>query len=261
MACRLCGGKDLHLYYRQGSEGEFLFYKCDRCGLVNLDLRGLDLIEHQEKYATEYGDPDDPFIDRGSFASGRFIRRHLRRPGRFLDVGCGNGALMATIRKEGWEVKGLELSGFLAQNVRQRLGIEVEVADFLKWTPSDGKFDLVSLRHVLEHLPDSIEAMKRINHLLNPGGYALLEFPNIEGISFRLKRLLERSGLRKKKYSPDWRPGHCNEFSRKSFNVLAEKTGFSVIVWETYAYSPIKNFFYNRVRVGTKARVLVRKLL
>lgn len=257
--CRLCDGGRLRPYYRQGNAGQFVFYKCRDCGLVNLDLAGLNVTEHQEKYATEYPDPDDPHINRGSFASWRFLRKHLRTPGSFLDVGCGNGALLKSAREEGWTVKGLELSPFLAEQVRERLGIEVEAADFLEYDLPGERFDLVSLRHVLEHLPDSKKAMGKINHLLKPGGYALLEFPNIEGISFRTRRGLEKAGLHRKRYPADYRPGHCNEFSRKSFARLAGQTGFRVVVWETYGYSPIKNFLYNRIPVGTKARVLVRK--
>lgn len=261
MRCRLCGGGDLYPYYAQGNSRQFIFYKCRGCGLVNLDLRGLNVVEHQEKYATEYHDPHDPHINRGSFASWKFLRKRLSTPGRFLDVGCGNGALLMSAREEGWTVRGLELSPFLAAKVKERLGIDVDVADFLAYDLSGERFDLVSLRHVLEHLPDSMTAMRKINRLLKPGGHALLEFPNIEGISFKAKRLLEKLGLHAKRYAPDYRPGHCNEFSRGAFEFLARETGFTVVVWETYAYSPVKNFLYNRFAIGTKARVLVRKTM
>ena len=260
MRCRLCNNNNLSLYYTQGGSDQFHFYKCHTCQLVNLDLSGLNYLEHQEKYAMEYPDPYDPFVNRGSFASHRFIRKNLPSPGRFLDVGCGNGALLAATREDGWEVKGLELSGYLAENVREQLKIEVEVADFLTYELSDGQFDLVTLRHVLEHLPDSLEAMEKINRLLKIGGSALLEFPNIEGVSFKVKRFLEKNNIRKKSYPKEWQPGHCNEFSRESFAFLAKETGFEVMVWETYAYSPLKNLVYNRIPIGTKARVLVRKV-
>lgn len=259
MQCRLCGGHNLRPYYAQGNARQFIFYKCRNCGLVNLDLEGLNVVEHQEKYATEYSDPTDPHINRGAFASWRFLRKHLKESGSFLDVGCGNGALLNSAREEGWRVKGLELSPFLAAQVKERLGIDVEVADFLAYDLPGEQFDLVSLRHVLEHLPDSRSAMRKINGLLKPGGYALLEFPNIEGISFRTRRGMERIGLHRKTYASTYRPGHCNEFSRESFAYLARQTGFTVVVWETYTYSPVKNFLYNKIPVGTKARVLVRK--
>ena len=156
-------------------------------------------------------------------------------------------------------MKGLELSPFLAENVGLHLGIDVDVADFHLYESHGEQYDLVTLRHVLEHLPDSRAAMRKINSLLKPGGHALLEFPNIEGVSFRTKRLLEGFGLYTKTYGPEYRPGHCNEFSRRSFEILARETGFQLIVWETYTYSRLKNFLYNHIPIGTKARVLVKK--
>lgn len=259
MRCRLCGSDDLTLYYTQGNADQFRFYRCGKCTLVNLDLEGLNHLESQEKYATEYPDPADPHVNRGSFASYEFIRKHLTTPGRFLDVGCGNGALLARAKEDGWDVHGLELSSFLAGKVRERLGIEVDVADFLEYEAAAGQFDLVSLRHVLEHLPDSKLALSSINRLLVPGGHALLEFPNIEGISFRMRRALQRSGLHRKTYAPDYQPGHSNEFNRASFSWLLGITGFELVVWETYTYTSIKNFLYNHIPVGTKARALIRK--
>lgn len=259
MNCRLCGGSNLSLHYTQGNANQFQFYKCADCKLVNLDLAGLNHLENQEKYATEYPDPHDEHVNRGSFASYTFLQKHLKDRGRFLDVGCGNGALLARAREDGWSVHGLELSPFLAQQVTEHLGIEVDVADFLSYALPTDPFNLVALRHVLEHLPDSKRALNSINRLLVPGGHALLEFPNIEGISFKTRRLLQRTGLHRKTYAPDYQPGHSNEFSKASFSFLLEQTGFELIVWETYTYTPVKNFLYNHIPVGTKARTLIRK--
>jgi len=247
------------LFYTQGNSDQYRFYRCENCGLVNLDLSGLDHRENQEKYAREYPNPHDPRVNRGPFGSYAFIEKMLPAKGRFLDVGCGNGALLARARDSGWDVRGLELSPFLADQVEQHLRIEVEVADFMSYEPTGRQFDLVSLRHVLEHLPDSNRALRSIARLLKSGGHALLEFPNIDGLSFRLRRARQRLGWRKR-YAADYRPGHCNEFSRSSFEFLLGRTGFELVVWQTYTYRPFKNFLYNHIHIGTKARALIRKV-
>src|SRR5690606_3259015 len=54
--CRLCFGGRLELYYRQGNDGQFRFFKCTDCGLVNLDLSArMD----QTQYVDEWIDPTD----------------------------------------------------------------------------------------------------------------------------------------------------------------------------------------------------------
>jgi SAM-dependent methyltransferase len=178
-----------------------------------------------------------------------------------LDIGCRNAGLLFFARNDGWQVRGLELSAATAKSIRADTGIDVAVGDFLSYEGNDaGTYDVVVLRHVLEHLPDSILAMEQIGRLLKPNGQALLEFPNTASAAYLVKRFLKNRGLRNKKYSKEWRPGHCNEFCRKAFIFLLEKTGFELVDWHTYSNKPVTNFFYRLVPIGSKARALVRKV-
>jgi 2-polyprenyl-3-methyl-5-hydroxy-6-metoxy-1,4-benzoquinol methylase len=259
MNCRLCNGTELRLYYTQGNKNEFRYYKCDACELVNLDISGLNTSSNQEKYAQSFPDPLPDRSNLGAVRTFQFIKKHIPRAGDFLDIGCGNGALLARAKKYGWKVHGLELSSFLAEKIKETIDIEVDVINFLEFENTHRKYDLVSLRHVLEHLPDSVLAMQRIHSLLKPSGMAILEFPNIEGFTFRLKRWMTSVGIYHKKYSPNYAPGHCNEFSKKSFEYLASHTGFDIVRWETYSSKGFMNYFYSLFNIGIKARVLIRK--
>lgn len=258
-SCRLCGHSPLKGFYTQGNRDEFVFRRCPNCGLVNYDLEGgLD----QVKYAAEFIDPFDEHHPKNiaQTVTHRFLRSRVPIPGKLLEIGCGNGRLLCLARRDGWDVRGLELSQFLADSVRARLGIGVEVADYLDYAPEEGgKFDLVILRHVLEHLIDPKRAMAGISALLADGGSALLEFPNIDGLDCRLKRWFRRTGLHRKKYPDTWRPGHCNEYCRRSFEYLLGETGFKLAVWETCSYRPVSNFLFNRLHIGNKARVIIRR--
>lgn len=260
-ACRLCGGHDLYLYYTLGNDHQFRYFKCNHCALVNYDLiGGLD----QAQYTTIFYDPTDgkqkKNLDKDQ--SFRFIQKAIKKPGSLLDIGCGTGRLLYLAKQAGWQAKGLELSAEMAEFVRERIGIEVQVADFLQMAPDRddlGRYDLVVLRHVLEHLPDSVLAMEKISALLKPDGYLLLEMPNIEGLSKKWSRALVNLGLHKRRFSADFRAGHCNEFSLKSMRFLARRTGFVLLRWQTYSMKRIPNWFYNRVHVGNKARALLRR--
>ncbi len=116
------------------------------------------------------------------------------------------------------------------------------------------------LRLVLEHLPDSAAAMKAIGSLLKDSGHGVLEFPNIDSPDMKYKRWAHRTGLHRRRYRKGYRPGHCNEFCRESFEFLLKKTGYSLVVWETYSIKPLFNWLFNRWHVGSKARAIIRKV-
>jgi SAM-dependent methyltransferase len=111
---------------------------------------------------------------------------------------------------------------------------------------------------VLEHLPDSRLALQKIRALLRPGGHALFEMPNIEGWDKRIKRSLVNAGWHKRTYAQDFIAGHCNEFSRRSFEYLLDATGFRLVRWETYSNKPLGNWLLNLAPIGNKARALVQ---
>ena len=260
--CRLCGSRNLRLFYTQGNDGEFRYYRCADCKLVNYDLSGgLD----QDKYAEEFPDPLVPGLakNRAQTATYRFLRRHLAPPGRLLEIGCGNGRLLHLARQDGWTVSGLELSAFMAESVTKHLGIPVLLANIdepgLAERLGPGSFDVIALRHVLEHLPDPKAVMALFRALLAPHGHVVLEFPNIAGLALRGQRALQRAGLHRKTYPPNYHPGHCNEYCRESFQHLVDHTGFELLAWETYSRAPLRNWLINRLALGIKARTLIWK--
>lgn len=258
MQCRICSSNNLKLYYTQGHEHEYKFYQCQNCKLVNIDLSNLFMADHQEKYAIGLQDPKDKNKNIGAILSVEYINKNLKDKGRLLDIGCGNGALLLYARESGWEVEGSELIEEIAITIEKELGISVKVGNFMDGYDNSVQYDLVTFRHVLEHIPDSIVVMEEIKRLLVPRGYAMLEFPNIEALSLKYRRLLSTLGF-KKKYAKDYQPGHCNEFCYESFSYLCEISGFELLDWQTYSFSNLKNAIYKVFNTSTKVRVLIRK--
>ena len=260
MKCRLCGNDKLKLYYTQGNNDEYLFYKCNVCKLINYDLNGgLDQVKYGNTYIDPYDEKNKMNITQTKTYN--FIKSHLKLKGKIIDIGCGNGRLLYLFKNDGWDVKGLELSPLLTKSVKDTLNIDVEVANFLNYNYiNKDKFDVVVLRHVIEHLPDPILALTQINLILKKDSYAVLEFPNIDGLDLKFKRLIQRCNIYKKKYGENYKPGHCNEYSKQSFEYLALKMGFKVIVWETYSHKPLSDLIYNRIKVGNKARAIIKKV-
>jgi 2-polyprenyl-3-methyl-5-hydroxy-6-metoxy-1,4-benzoquinol methylase len=257
MNCKLCGATDLPLFYTQGNQRQFNFYRCPKCRLVVYDTRaGVN----QEKYILTRVDPRAPTRqNRGHRQTYAFIKRHMPRPGRMLDLGCGDATTLWMAREDGWEVKGIELFPEHTQLVHDTLGLDVQTSDIGSYDGEQETWDCVILTHVLEHLPDPVAALRKIRTLLRPGGIGVLEFPNIDALDARLRRLLDRLGLHRRFYSPTYVPGHVQEFCRTSFAFAARQAGLVVDRWETYSIQPLQYAFFRTIPIGNKARVLVRR--
>ena len=257
MNCKLCGATDLPLFYTQGDRRQYRFHRCPVCRLVVYDTRtGVN----QEKYIFSTVDPEAPTRqNRGHRQTYAFIRRFARPPGRMLDLGCGDGTVLWLARKDGWEVQGVELFPEQTSLVREKLGLEVETSDIMSYDVRRASCDVVVLTHVLEHLPDPLATLEKIRGLLKPGGIGVLEFPNIDALDARLRRLLDRLHLHRRHYPPTYAPGHVQEFCRASFAFACGKTGLALERWETYAINPVQYWLFRHVPLGNKARVLVRR--
>ena len=257
MTCKLCGSPKLRLFYTQGDQHQFKFYRCHKCRLVVYDTRtGIN----QEKYILTRVDPRaNTRQNRGHRQTYGFIKRHAPRPGRMLDLGCGDGTVLWLAREDGWQVHGVELFPEHATLVRETLGFEVDASDIAAYQGVNEAWDCVVLTHVLEHLPDPVGALKKIRALLKPGGIAVLEFPNIDAFDARLRRLLERLHIHRRAYAPTYAPGHVQEFCRGSFEYAARQAGLVLERWETYSINPIQDALFRILPIGNKARVLVRR--
>lgn len=257
MVCKLCGSSELKLFYTQGDQRQFKFYRCTNCHLVLYDIStGVN----QEKYILTRVDPRaHTRQNRGHRQTYAFIKRHTTRSGRMLDLGCGDGTVLWLAREDGWQVQGVELFPEHAKLVRETLGFPVDVSDITAYQGVNEAWDCVVLTHVLEHLPDPVGALIKIRELLIPGGAGVLEFPNIDALDARLRRLLERLHIHRRRYAPTYVPGHVQEFCRASFEFAARQAGLTLEVWETYSINPVQYALFRNLPIGNKARVLVRR--
>jgi len=257
MVCKLCGSTDLKLFYTQGDQRQFKFYRCKNCTLVLYDTTtGVN----QEKYILTRVDPRaNTRQNRGHRQTYAFIKRHTTRSGRMLDLGCGDGTVLWLAREDGWQVRGVELFPEHATLVHESLGFEVDVSDITAYQGVKEAWDCVVLTHVLEHLPDPVGALIKIRGLLKPGGVGVLEFPNIDALDARLRRALDRLRLHRRRYAHAYVPGHVQEFCRASFEFAARQAGLVLEVWETYSINPVQYALFRNLPIGNKARVLVRR--
>jgi len=98
---------------------------------------------------------------------------------RLLDVGSGPGFfLLHGVERGTWTVRGLEPSSQAAAYSRG-LGLEITQAFLNDQTAATlGRFDVVHMNEVLEHVPDPRQVLRAVDGLLEPGGLVALMVPN-----------------------------------------------------------------------------------
>ena len=82
------------------------------------------------------------------------------------------------MRKKGFSTHGVEANEPYAQFSIEYLDLPVSITPFSKFTP-EREFDLITMFHVLEHLEHPIRDLSHLGNLLKPGGYFVIEVPNI----------------------------------------------------------------------------------
>jgi 2-polyprenyl-3-methyl-5-hydroxy-6-metoxy-1,4-benzoquinol methylase len=150
------------------------------------------------------------------------FEKHIKTKNRrILDIGCGPGFFLKVGKELGWNTVGLEPSPKAAK-FAQSQGLTVENCSFnSKNSKHLGKFDVVYMHGVLEHLPNPKETISLCYDLLNSGGILFTSVANdYNKLQMILKEYCE--------YSSWWAipPEHINYFSKKSLESLLKSCRF-----------------------------------
>lgn len=234
-SCPLCSSEkiSIHLnsrdYFLTGEP--FALFKCSSCGFVFTQ----DYPEEHEtgKYyeSEEYlshNDNPNGFSDRiYRLVRSIMLRRKLRmvqkitglKKGTILDFGSGSGHFAHTMKKAGWQVKGIEINANARNSSASKHGIEIldpKQISALK----NASFDCVTLWHVLEHFHEPFEYFGEIMRLLKPGGICITALPNCSSYDAR-------------HYREFWAaydvPRHLWHFTPSTFAIFSGKTGFQTV--------------------------------
>jgi SAM-dependent methyltransferase len=138
--------------------------------------------------------------------------------GRLLDVGCGNGLFLKKMRDLGWQVAGVEPDPKAVQVARNQHGLQVSQGMLMDAGLQENSFDVVTMSHVIEHVPDPIELLRACHRVLKPGGKLVAVTPNIQSLG---QNWFGESCLA---LDP---PRHLYLFSSKSFERCAQQSGFT----------------------------------
>lgn len=187
--CPLCKSQTNRPFARLESFGYPLSYlQCKNCGFVFQDpdsTQAFDPSFYTETYRKIYqasAEPTAKDLRQQELRAAdklAFLKAEGLNPSRILDIGASSGLLLATLRDGlNAQVLGVEPGdAYRAAAAERGIEMKASVEDLLASRPE--RFDLVTLMHVLEHLPQPRASLAQIlDELLNPQGYILVEVPN-----------------------------------------------------------------------------------
>ncbi len=105
--------------------------------------------------------------------------------GSLLDLGCGNGSFLKRAKEMGWDAFGCE-PDLHAVEVCRGEGLDVVHGDVFNEKLNGRQFDVVTVSHVIEHVPDIHSALSRIHSIVKPGGMVWFALPNPNSVTIRL---------------------------------------------------------------------------
>jgi ubiquinone/menaquinone biosynthesis C-methylase UbiE len=107
-------------------------------------------------------------------------RRHGRRGGALLEVGCGLGHLVGQL-EDSFRTAAVDVNRHALQQARvvaPHTQLEVASAEHLPF--SRGSFEVIIIKHIIEHLPAPELAIAELGRVLRPGGLLLFSTPNLD---------------------------------------------------------------------------------
>lgn len=196
--------------------------KCVKCGMVYLNPLMSD-----EEYEVFYNnDEQKKFvstmtkesemsyqkkISKDDEARAKLVLEFVGSSDSILDVGIGFSNFVGLMRN----AVGIDISKPRVADANAR-GLDVKLCSIEDWNKRE---DVVTMFHVLEHIPEPYAFLKEAHRVLNKGGKLVIEVPSHGDI-------LTNLGAYKDFY---FQNAHCSYFSLKTLKRLVESSGFNVV--------------------------------
>ena len=234
--CLLCGVDQTRL--RATIDG-WRVVRCRRCGLAYLNPRPAEpaALYSEAYFCSEQCQAGVVEAEKGIVERTEDIVgiERFKKSGALLDIGCATGHLLASAKRRGWEVTGIEFSEWAARVAKEQSGLEVLVGAMHSLALPEKRFDVITIYHTLEHLLDSLEALKHAFRWMKDDGLLVIRLPNLRSLDAWY-------------YEDQWEgwkvPFHLYHFSPKTLKRVLGMAGFHVKQFEF----PLSPLFVNAVR-------------
>ena len=254
-------------YYFSGRDTENIrkglydYYRCPSCTLVFLFPLPKDS-DIKKYYESKY---------YGGHKSLEFLQKERKnkitgfiKKGKILDYGCGEGIFLELMKSVGWQVLGFDISLAASQRAKENYQLKILTSTQSLMQLPAGNFNLITLWHTLEHVPDPKTLLNSLKKILHLSGFLVIAVPNITSFEAEIGK-------------NNWfhldPPRHFYHYNLQSLSYLLNKTGYKIIktdffsweynfasLWQTFLnlLGSHPNYFYHlvkRQRVGNLSKI------
>lgn len=208
---------------------ELKVHRCGQCGLVFLwprpssaKLAGY----YTQDYRGEYSDlpADQQYcldLDEARLRTKRLLPL-ITEKARLLEIGCGSGAFLDSVRPYCGEVAGVEPHEEYRQATVARSNMPV-VASIDELLLGSKRFNMVAMFHVLEHIADPVSFLGKVVKVMERDSKLLIEVPNVDDVLVSVYKV------------PDYlhfyyQKAHLYYFSRPTLTRTLEQAGFKATI-------------------------------
>jgi len=255
--CPLCGSENISACLKATdhllTHEPFNIFKCLSCGFVfTQDIPSADEIGRYYK-SQDYISHSD--IRKGLmnklYHFGRTIMlkkkygmvKKVAIGKNLLDIGCGTGYFPAYMKRKGYNVAGVEADPKARTFAQKEFGIPVHSPEDFINHKLEGKFDVITLWHVLEHVHDFNLYFRLMLEYLENGGLLVIALPNCSSFDAR-------------HYKEYWAgydvPRHLWHFTPSTLKILAEKNGLMVKLMKRLLLDPFYNAMLSEKYKGNR---------
>lgn len=137
-----------------------------------------------------------------------------------IDIGCGSGELLLRLKELSCNAYGIDIDDTTSKFLREVMSLNVTTWDIDDGIPfPDDFFDVIIMRHSLEHIYNPVHVLHEIRRALKPDGLLLIGVPNIDSFVSKI------TGI----YWGDLDvPRHLFHFSPSTISTLLNEAGFSI---------------------------------
>ena len=258
--CPVCSGSDLRVLEPASDLQAFIttgdvftfhmgLSACNSCGFIFVNPRATqdELTRYyglQARKPRVFSQLDKPYADLLDFQAA-FVRKRWNAEGaqRLLDVGSAEGFFLKRLADECAEppvLEGVEPGSVYANAARELMPDAIIHEQVIEEAQLPAQsYDVVTLRHVLEHLVEPVLVLGILHDLLKPSGVLHIEVPDVTEIPANLSPFIHHE--------------HMNSFTPETLRLAIERSGFEILVHESAQDNPVgSGFSYPIQRVLAK---------